>query len=199
MPDRDELTAPTDTRSLILDATELLMVEEGYAGVSSRKVGIRAGLKSNIVHYYFRTMDDLFVAAFHRLEDRYDERFARAAASDAPIHQLWALARDVGSAKLIMEFTALASHRPAVREIIGRSARRDRRVMAGALESIFARYGLDSELYPPRVMAVLLAGLTRALSTEKLLGADDGHEEAIAFIERMIAHIEPPKKSAEQP
>src|SRR5947209_4453590 len=99
----------SDTRTLILDATEQIMIENGYAGVSSRKVAEQAGLKSKLLHYYFGSMDDLFTASFQRMEDRYDERFARAAASDTPLHDLWALVADPAGAALILEFTALAN------------------------------------------------------------------------------------------
>lgn len=184
--------AGTGTRSLILDAVERIMLEEGYAGVSSRKVSIEAGLKSNLLHYHFRTMDDLFIAAFQRLEDRYDAQFARAAASANPLRDLWALGREAPSAKLILEFTALASHRARVRETIARSAGRDRRIMSAALDAVFVRYGVDRSRYPPKVIALLLAGLTRALSTEQVLGMDDGHEEALAFVESLLAEIEDP-------
>lgn len=197
--DQHDPKAMLDTRTLILDATEKIMVEEGYAGVSSRKVAAKAGLKSNVLHYYFPTMDALFIAAFHRLEDGYDQRFARAAASDQPLHNLWELARESVSAKLILEFTALASHRPAVREIIGRSARRDRSIMTAALEAVFTRYGINRDEMPPKVAAILLAGLTRALSTERVLGSDDGHPEALAFVDRLLSRLEPKRSPATDP
>ena len=52
-------------RAQLLEAAELLLLEEGYAAVTSRRVAAKAGLKPQLVHYYFRTMDDLFVAVFH--------------------------------------------------------------------------------------------------------------------------------------
>ncbi len=189
--DQQDPKASSDTRTLILDATEQIMAEEGYAGVSSRKVAAKAGLKSNLVHYYFPTMDELFIAAFHRLEDGYDARFASAAASSRPLRNLWLLTKESVSAKLILEFNALASHRPAVREIIGRSARRDRSIMTAALDTIFTRYGIDREQFPPKVAALLMAGITRALSTERVLGAEDGHADALAFVDRLLGQIEP--------
>lgn len=186
-----DLRAISDTRSLILDATEQIMIEEGYAGVSSRKVAVKAGLKSNPLHYYFQSMDELFIATFQRLEEGYDARFVQAAASDRPLHELWALAREAVGGKLIMEFTALASHRPALREIIGRSARRDRRIMTAALDTLFHRYGIDGDLFPPNLVAIVIAGLSRAFSTERVLGAEDGHDEALAYVERLLLQIEP--------
>ncbi|MDT5336021.1 MAG: hypothetical protein QOD90_1526, partial [Mycobacterium sp.] len=42
-------------RGVLLDAAEQLMIEDGYAAVTSRRVAERAGLKPQLVHYYFRT------------------------------------------------------------------------------------------------------------------------------------------------
>ena len=53
-------------RALLLDAAEQLMLEQGYAAVSSRRVAEKAGLKPQLVHYYFRGMDELFSAVFRR-------------------------------------------------------------------------------------------------------------------------------------
>ena len=53
-------------RGVLLDAAEQLMLEDGYAAVTSRRVAERAGLKPQLVHYYFRTMDELFIEVFRR-------------------------------------------------------------------------------------------------------------------------------------
>ena len=147
--DRERSGNGSDTRTRILDATEEIMLEEGYAGVSSRKVAARAGLKSKLLHYYFATMDELFVAAFQRREDQHVARFASAAASSRPLHDLWELAVDAASSRLYLEFNALACHRPAVREFIARSNSRDRITMTSALQSVFGQYGIDPERFRP--------------------------------------------------
>ena len=166
------------------------MLEEGYAGVSSRKVAATAGLKSKLLHYYFRTMDDLFIAAFQRREDWHVEHFASAAASATPLHDLWGLGVDAASSKLYLEFNALACHRPAVREVIARSAGRDRITVAAALHSVFLRYGIDPEKFPPKVVAMAMAGMARALATERALGTEDGHAEALDFVARLLGNLE---------
>src|SRR5206468_95194 len=51
-------------RGVLLDAAEELMLEDGYAAVTSRRVAERAGLKPQLVHYYFRTMDEMFIEVF---------------------------------------------------------------------------------------------------------------------------------------
>ena len=57
-------------RVVLLDAAEGLMRDEGYAAVTSRRVAEKAGLKPQLVHYYFRTMDDLFLEIFRRYADQ---------------------------------------------------------------------------------------------------------------------------------
>jgi len=56
-------------RGILLDAAEQLMLEDGSAAVTSRRVAERAGLKPQLVHYYFRTMDDLFIEVFRRMSN----------------------------------------------------------------------------------------------------------------------------------
>ena len=53
-------------RTVLLDAAEQMILDEGYAAVTSRRVAEKAGLKPQLVHYYFRTMDDLYLAVFRR-------------------------------------------------------------------------------------------------------------------------------------
>src|SRR5262249_23627983 len=47
------------TRALLLEAAEDLMREEGYPAVTTRRLAGRVGVSNQLVHYYFRTMDDL--------------------------------------------------------------------------------------------------------------------------------------------
>lgn len=183
-------TSP-DTRTRILDATEQIMLEEGYAGVSSRKVAARAGLKSKLLHYYFVTMDDLFIAAFQRREDWHFARFASAAASSRPLRELWALGIDAANSKLYLEFNALASHRPAVREVIARSNSRDRTSMTAALRSVFEQYGIDLQRFPPETVATAMAGMARVFATDRALGTDVGHDKSLEFVERLLGALEP--------
>ena len=84
----------SETRGALLDAAEQLMLAEGYAAVTSRRVAAQAGLKPQLVHYYFRTMDDLFLAVFRRRAEQGLERQAEALASDQPLWALWDLSRD---------------------------------------------------------------------------------------------------------
>src|SRR5215471_9902657 len=97
------------TRALLLDAAERLLLEEGYASVTSRRVAARAGLKPQLVHYYFRTMDDLYLDVFRRRAEANLARVEQAVAQDPSLGALWRLnAADPGAAVFTTEFVALA-------------------------------------------------------------------------------------------
>ena len=72
------------THAALLDAAEALMLAEGYAAVSSRRAAAAAGLKPALVHYYFATMDDLFLALYRRRVSRASN--ARPRPSSRPSH-----------------------------------------------------------------------------------------------------------------
>ena len=63
-----------ETRTALLDAAQEIMLEDGYAAVTTRRIATKAGVNSALVYYYFDTMDDLFIELFRRGADRSLER-----------------------------------------------------------------------------------------------------------------------------
>ena len=74
-PRRGRRPGAPDTRSAILDAARAGFAASGFAGTSVRSVAAAAGVDAALVHHYFGTKEDLFVAA---LELRLDPREAMA-------------------------------------------------------------------------------------------------------------------------
>jgi len=177
------------TRKLILDATEKIMREEGYAAVSSRRVAEQAGLTSPLVHYHFGTMDDLFLALYRRSEEEFFKRLLQALTSPNPVEALWKLSIEPNS-EFVSEFIALAVHRQAVKEEIARSNDRARALQAAVLEKTLREAGIDSEELPAEVLAFLIAAISRTLVTEGALGASLGHEAVRAFVEKRLARLD---------
>jgi AcrR family transcriptional regulator len=62
-PRRGRRPGAPDTRAAILEAARESFGEKGFAGTSVRAVATRAGVDSALVHHYFGTKDDLFLAA----------------------------------------------------------------------------------------------------------------------------------------
>src|SRR4051794_16875836 len=91
LPTKRKLDAE-HSRTLILHTAEMIILEDGYAGVSIRRVAAKALLKPSLVHYYFRTTDELFLAVFRQVSDRNKVRMSQVLSSDKPIRGLWNLA-----------------------------------------------------------------------------------------------------------
>lgn len=178
------------TRGQLLDAAEQLVLDEGYAAVTSRRVAARAGLKPQLVHYYFRTMDDLFVEVFRRRAERDLEGFERAIAADGSLRNLWRLNADPRGAAFTIEFVALANHRKAIRDEIARYAERFRSVQRQAVADALDAAGVDNERLPPIVGQLLMTGLAQVLALDARLGVTTGHRETLTFVERAIASME---------
>jgi AcrR family transcriptional regulator len=185
------------TRTAILDATEQIMHEEGYAAVSSRKIASKAGLKSQLVHYYFRSMDELFMALFQRVEEQQFQRLTQAIAAKKPLHTLWKISIDANGPWLNKEFIALATHREHLRQEIARAAARTRRVYAALLARVLEERGIERGGWPPIVLSILLDGAARLINSEAALGTSEGHAETIAFIEHYLGQIEGQPTAAE--
>jgi len=166
------------------------MLEEGYAAVSSRRVASKAGLKPQLVHYYFRTMDDLFLAVYRRRAEQSLELYARALASDRPLRALWQLSTDPRGTAFTMEFAALANHRKAIRTEIAQHADRFRKMQLDAIASVLDRYGISTETYPPIVVVLAMTGLSQVLVLEEALGITSGHDDAIALVQRYLDDLE---------
>ncbi len=178
------------TRALLVEATELLMQEEGYVAVSARRVAERAGLKPQLVHYYFRSMDDLFLAVFRRFAERFLGRQGNALSSSRPVTQLWELYSDSSISMIVIEFFALANHRATVRDEIARATEQFKVDQIRELTDAMEREGMDSATYSPQQIVMLMMTISTTLKMESGLGVEHGHAGLIALIQRHIDMVE---------
>ena len=177
-------------RGVLLDAAEQLLLEEGYAAVTSRRVADKAGLKPQLVHYYFRTMEDLFLAVFRRMAEAGLKALTEALAAPQPLWALWRFSTQPEATRLTMEFMGLANHRKALRAEIIYYAERSREEQNRAIASVLERYGADADDVPPVVWTVFATSVSQALVVERALGMTTGHAETFAYCERWIRRLE---------
>lgn len=165
------------------------MVEDGYAAATSRRVAARAGVKPALVHYYFPSMDELFIAVLRAGADSILDHQRRALVAGEPLHAMWRVDGAYG-ARLWMEFMALANHRKAIGSEIAVYAERFRDIEESAVTMALRSRGVDIGVFPPVVMSMIMAGLARMLLLERNLGISRGHKEAEAFIEGYLQRFE---------
>lgn len=177
-------------RVVLLDAAEQLMIAEGYAAVTSRRVAEQAGLKPQLVHYYFRTMDDLFLEVFRRRAEQGLEAQALALDTPQPLWALWRFGIDPSATRLTMEIMGLANHRKALRAEIGHYAERFREEQTKAMTAALHRYGIDATEVPPIVWTFFATSVSRVMVMEQALGMSAGHAEVLAFCEDWLRRLE---------
>jgi AcrR family transcriptional regulator len=177
-------------RGLLLDAAEQLMLEEGYAAVTSRRLAHKAGLKPQLVHYYFRTMEELFLEVFRRRAEEGLQVQAQALQSPQPLWALWRFGTDPAFTRISMEFMALANHRKEMRAEIAYYAERFRDEQRQAVAAALQRYDVDTHDVPPVVWTVLMTSLSRFLVLEQAIGMSDGHAETCEFVESYLRRLE---------
>src|SRR5579863_3297395 len=102
-------SATPEKRRKLLDGAEQIMLRDGYAAVTSRRLETETGLK---VHYHFGSIDDLFIAVVRRRGEINLALMAEALSSPDPLWAWWRLASDRRGSRLLVEITAAANHRP---------------------------------------------------------------------------------------
>jgi AcrR family transcriptional regulator len=177
------------TRTLLLDTAERLLRDEGYAAVTSRRVGEAADVKPQLVHYYFPSMDDLFTALFRRRAEQGLENARQALDSDRPLRVLWQRSRDPSDAAVRAEFMALAHHRKELKAEMAAFIDQIRRLQYEAVVRYFEARGGQTEI-DPAVVTLLIGSVAMMLAREEELGVTFGHAQTEALVERALARFE---------
>ncbi|WP_081438105.1 TetR/AcrR family transcriptional regulator [Pseudofrankia asymbiotica] len=183
-------TESSTTRAFLLDVTERIMREEGYAAVSSRRVAKRAGVTPALIHYYFPTLDDLFVALFRRGAERNLERQEHVLGSPRPLLAIWELMSDPARTALLTEFRALANHRKSIGEEIVAYLKRSRAQQTDLLQRCMEQSEADLAEISPRSLIFLMGAVSQSLVAEETLGVTDGHAEIRELVERMLRRFD---------
>src|ERR1700721_1874055 len=162
---------------MLIAATSQIMVEEGYAAATSRRVRAQAGVQPALGHYYFPPMDELYLAVFRIGATIYLDRQQKALASDRPLHAFWETLTEPKDTRLLLEFMGLANHRKEIRAEIAAWSERWREQQITALNFIIREHDIDTDEYPPAAIAVVIASIGRTLILERGPAPAGGHQE----------------------
>jgi len=181
-------------RTALLDAAKRLMLTEGYAAVTTRRIATEANVNPGLVYYYFGPMDNLFVEMFRRRANRMLDQQAEALNSDQPLWAIWDLIRDETNTALNLEFLALGNHREAIMEEVKDFSTRFRRLQFDGLSKVLKDYGVDTKQWPAEAVMLIMDGVARFLLEESAYGLHLGHAKAVSVVERLIGEVEGPRK-----
>ena len=183
-------------RELLVEAAARLMVEEGYVAISARKVAAKAGLKVQLVYYYFKDMDDLILAVVKRNSSKRLKKFVRTLAGPDPLRAVWIMNRDSTSAISTTELLALANHRENIRTEIVKTAKEFRHLQIEAVEQLLAERGVDTGKVSAAAIVTIVSALSRAMAQDTALGVDEGYDQAVALVERGLEWLSGQEKAS---
>ena len=192
LPKAQTASAQGQTEQRFLDAAERLLVEIGYAAITTRKLADEASANLGLVHYYFGSMDELFLQVLERFTDRLIARQRAMYASPAPYIEKWREAmryidEDRPYQKVWWELQAMAWNRPEFRERIARVHDAWRDAMRAAVHEALARYELSDGELSTEAWVTLIVTVNEGIILERLSGIDRGHDELLTAIDKWLA------------
>ena len=186
-----------DATSALLDAAESLLVEVGYAGITVRKLADRAGVNHGLVHYYFGSMEEVFLQTLERFTDRLIERQTAMYAAEVPFVEKWRAAMgylqadfDSGYQKIWLELQAMAWNHEEMRDRLAAVLRRWIGVLTPAFDTGLDELGVDKDRFPTAAVVALVTSFNQGMVLQHLSDVTDGHDELLAMIDRWLADQE---------
>jgi len=182
--------ARSTAEEALLDAAERLLVNVGYAGITTRRLAEEAGVNHGLVHYYFGSNENLLVRALERFTERLIARQRELYATDVPFIEKWRTAmrylvsEDVTYEKVWLELQALAWNHPELRERLARVNAEWRAVLTAAFEQPRREYGIEM---PLEALVSLVMAFNIGVIVERLGGIETGHQALLDWIDRWLS------------
>ncbi|MGH3129207.1 MAG: TetR/AcrR family transcriptional regulator [Gaiellaceae bacterium] len=189
-----DLAQKTPARSAaetaLLDAAERLLVEVGYAGITTRRLAEEAGVNHGLVHYYFGSNENLLVRALERFTERLIARQRELYAADAPFVAKWRTAmhylvsEDVTYEKVWLELQALAWNNASLRDRLAVVNAAWRAVLTEAFVEPHRELGIPM---PLEALVSLVVTFNLGIMVERLGGIETGHAELLDWIDQWLS------------
>ncbi|HUD31139.1 MAG TPA: helix-turn-helix domain-containing protein, partial [Novosphingobium sp.] len=154
---RGYLSTSAATRLRLIEAASALLDEDGYPAFTVRRIAAKAQVKPQLVHYYFRSMEELVVTVFQRSSANYFRLHDEALSGPRPLHALWDLNCNLPEARRMLEYVALGKIYPALRDAMRASGESFRALQIETIERVCIQRGLAE---PPMASAALAALLS---------------------------------------
>ena len=157
----------------LLDAAERVLVDAGYAAITTRRLAEEAGINHGLVHYYFGSVENLLVRTLERFTEQLIARQRELYAADMPFLEKWRTAmrylvsEDVAYEKVWFELQALAWNRPELQERVDRVNAEWRAVLLEAFAEPREHYGIEM---PLDALVSLVITFNKGIMVERLSG-----------------------------
>jgi AcrR family transcriptional regulator len=186
----EKSAARSAAEEALLDAAERLLVDVGYAGITTRRLAEEAGVNHGLVHYYFGSNESLLVRALERFTERMIERQRELYASDMPFVEKWRTAmrylmsEDASYEKVWLELQALSWNDTALQARLARVNAEWRAVLTEAFVEPHRELGIEM---PLDALVSLVVTFNTGIIVERLGGVETGHGELLDWIDGWLS------------
>ena len=178
-------SSSSETRRRLIDVGRRLLVEEGVAALTARRLAQEVGLSHQIAHYYFRTIEELLVLVVAETMDEVVDEIRAAIARDEPLSVVLAMNSTLRDVAMGNELIIEAATRPALRATVNAAIRRFRDAQIEAVSAHFARLGKADGPSAP-IATVVATSVLRVLTLERAIGVDTGHAETVEWLGALL-------------
>jgi len=192
-----------DTRLRILSAAKDVLLDVGYANLSTRGIAEAAGVPLSQIHYHCGSKQNLMLAVLDMENRMRLDRQSAMYEADKPLWEQWLQACDFfdddlksGYVRVLMELTAAGWSNPEIAEAVSAEVRGWVEILAEVAQRAAKQFGALSPFTPQELAA--LAGLPfLGAETVILLGLDDSQiagRSALRKVGELLRMIEEPQK-----
>jgi AcrR family transcriptional regulator len=174
----------------LLDAAERLLVDVGYAGITTRRLAEEAGVNHGLVHYYFGSNENLLVRALERFTERLIARQRELYAADLPFAEKWRTAmrylvsEDLTYEKVWLELQAMGWNNDELRSRLIEVNAEWRAVLKEAFAQPHRELGIE---LPLDALVALVMTFNLGIIVERLGGIETGHAELLEWIDQWLS------------
>lgn len=192
-----EPSAAVSSAERLLDAAERLLIEAGYSAVTTRQISQKAGLNHGLIHYYYGSMEELFLAVLERFTARLIARQRAMYAAPTSFLVKWRKAMEfleedlaAGYPKIWMELQAMGWNRPEMRARLAAVHEQWTRVLTEAFTPAMKHYRLGQGPLRDEAMVALVASFYEGMVLERLSGVSRGHAALLRSIDCWLGSLE---------
>jgi len=179
----------SEVRAQLLNCAVQILRDEGASAVTARRLAEQVGLGRHIVHYYFGTLDEVFVAVMRDEGARSEEMLREAAKTGDALKLLWDSMLESGT--VILELMKLAIHHPSIAREYKIYTDRFRHAVSEILEQYAAAHGIVLPA-SPSATALLLQSVATNIAIERSLDISVGHDDSQKALLDWLSGVNPP-------
>ena len=182
----------------LMDATDRLLAQVGYAGVSSRKITEAAGLAHGSIRYHFGTLQALLVATLGRHNEPAFERQAALYHSGRSTREIWRIAThdyldndlETGWARRLVEAILIGIRDPEAGRALTEVLEPWRGLIQEASRRAVDEYDLDLSDRMADGISALVETSQLGMLVQRMVGNDQHHVAALDAVDALLRHLE---------